>query len=137
MKEEVSLYNTITGLFKTPLIVLSPRQEEGINLMRRFLYDADTVIWMTPDGERILEKYDVFHRLDQAPEISVYLQDNAERACTMIIVNHEFQYIEQYDETTWKLLIEEIDNEIRKRRQHKIELINANVVAGMKRIKPE
>jgi len=115
---------------------LNAEQLECMEILRRFLYDPDTIIWMTPDGERILEKYDIFHRIDQAPEVTVYMRDNDEYVYNILAINHEYKYSEHYDRDTWYELLDEVDNEIRKRRQIKIDRIRENVVAGMRNIKP-
>ena len=133
---------------------LTPRQLEYIKFLRKYLYDPNSRVYMSPDYERYIENYDEpeenageiiengFSRkekLSKGPTYFIYLTDGGYNTripgfSGMEIKNHNDHFMEYYDEKQLEAIYIEVDKEIRKRRIEMYDFATQNIINRLKEL---
>ena len=115
---------------------LNLRQRQYLALMRKFLYDPNSKVYMSPDSERYIENYDF---MEKTPTYFIYITDGGTKTripgfSGMEIKNHNDHFMEYYDDKQMEQIYIEIDKEIRNRRIKMYDFATQNIINRLKEL---
>lgn len=121
---------------RPPKVRLTEEQMYGIRLIRKYLYDSEAKIYMSPDYERFIEKYEFF---DKEPTYFIYVTDGGIKTrkpgfSGIEVKNHKDQFMIFFTDEQLTKIYEEIDEEIRRRRIEMYDIATKNVVNRLKEL---